>query len=152
MPSTQCSSNESSVDSQIAGQHSEFFGVSGSSSSVCVSPPGLADLPANLPAGTIRSRKYSWNASAHLAATAPFLRELLSWPWSERVRNVRSCAPPDPSQSFPACLREPSDSPIQAPEPAPPLPARRSVRVRARSLDRPGTAKLWTPAAETFQW
>src|SRR5260221_379403 len=136
----------------MAGQHSEFLGVTGSASSVCVSRLELANLPANLPAGTIRSRKYSWNASAHLAATAPFLREWLSWPWSERVRSARSCAPPDPSQSFPACLREPSDSPIQDPEPAPPLPARRSLRVRVRSLDRRGTAKLWTPAAETFRW
>src|SRR5260370_35218565 len=142
MPSTKCWSNESSVGLQIAGQHSEFFGVTGSSNSVCVSPPGLANLPANPPAGTIRSRKYSWNASAHLAATAPFLRELLSWPWSERVRNVRPCAPPDPSQSFPACLREPSDSPIQAPEPAPPLPSLPSGHDRARSLDPPSTAKF----------
>src|SRR6266478_8761548 len=148
MPSTQCSSNESSVGSQIAGQHSEFFGVTASSISVCVSPLELANLPANLPAGTIRSRKYSWNASAHLAATAPFLRELLSWPWSERVRNVRSCAPPGPSQSFPACLRGPGDSPAQVPARVPPLPAHPSAPARAQSLDRPGTAKLWTPAAE----
>src|SRR5580700_9637938 len=65
----------------------DALGVPTDSSTVaCVFQAARAILPANLPAGTIRSEKSSSSFAASHAGTCPFRRPPLAWPCPARLR------------------------------------------------------------------
>jgi hypothetical protein len=61
--------------------------LSDSSNLVCAFPPAPAILPVNPPTCTIRSEKYSWNASVRLSRTSPFHQVSPFLPSSAPARN-----------------------------------------------------------------
>jgi len=146
-PASQCSSNEST----LADKSRTALGISWvtrSSSSVSFLHQRCANLLRIFqPVQFVQENIMECFSPSR--SDSPFLRELLSWPWSERVRNVRH-ARHQILTVFPACF---GDQAIHQPK------FQRAFRVTgspSHQLERifgpTRYGKLWTQRRKTFGW